>query len=103
MFVRFIRSYSGRVKYTKSHEWVSVKDGIGTIGITEKGQKELGDVIYVDHAQKKDIDIGDRIAEIESIKATEEIKSPITGTIIEQNRELDDDPSLLNTSAEDKG
>ncbi|KAJ3092476.1 hypothetical protein HK102_006887 [Quaeritorhiza haematococci] len=97
------RSYATR-KYTSDHEWVSVTDGVGTIGITEYAQKALGDVVYIEvSAQGKTVEKKDPIGAVESVKAASDVYAPISGEVVEANAELDSQPSLVNTSPYEKG
>lgn len=84
--------------YSKDHEWVEVKDGVATVGITDYAQHSLGDVVYVDLPR-----VGDNLASheafgsIESVKAVSEVFSPIAGEIVEVNDALNDTPESVNT------
>lgn len=84
--------------YSKDHEWVEVKDGVATVGITDYAQHSLGDVVYVDLPR-----VGDNLAShesfgsIESVKAVSEVFSPIAGEIVEVNDALNDTPEAVNT------
>ena len=86
------------LKYTKEHEWIDVKDGIGTIGITNFAQSELGDIVFVELPN-----IGDEIAQndvfgtIEAVKTLADLFSPVTGEIIEINDELENSPEMINS------
>jgi len=83
--------------YTKEHVWVKVEDDLATIGITDYGQHQLGDIVFVDLPEKDaDVESGDVIASVESVKAVSEVYSPLTGKIIEVNEELNNDPGLIN-------
>merc|ERR1719387_2472548 len=82
-------------KFSKDHEWITVTDGVGTIGITNHAQEQLGDVVYVDLPE-----IGDTV---ESVKAASDIYSPISGEVVEVNEALNDEPALVNSSAEADG
>lgn len=89
--------YPDHFRYTKEHEWVSVEGDVGTIGITDHAQQELGDIVYVDLPK-----IGAQIAQsgvlgsVESVKAVSDIYSPITGEVVEINQILADKPERLN-------
>jgi glycine cleavage system H protein len=85
-------------RYAKSHEYVHVEGDIGTIGITEYAQKELGDVVFVELPQVgSQLEAGDELGSIESVKAVSELFSPVTGEVIEINEHLADKPELVNT------
>jgi len=85
-------------RYAKSHEYIHVEGDIGTIGITEYAQKELGDVVFVELPQVgAQLDMGDELGSIESVKAVSELFSPVTGEVVEINEALSDKPELVNT------
>ncbi|TFY83596.1 hypothetical protein EWM64_g424 [Hericium alpestre] len=93
-------------RYTDDHEAVSFDDQtkIGTVMITDYAQKSLGDVVFVElPSEGAVVEKGDVIGAVESVKAASDIYSPVTGTVIAINSELDGSPSLLNKSPEDKG
>ena len=88
-------------KYTKEHEWIENNNGIGTIGITNNAQEQLGDVVFFELPDiNKNVAKGDQVGVVESVKAASELYSPVSGEIIEVNPELKDNPSLVNTDAE---
>jgi glycine cleavage system H protein len=85
--------------YTKDHEWLMVQGDIGTVGITDFAQRELGDVVYVDLPEVGDtFDAGDPFGSVESVKAVSEIFCPAGGEVIEINAKLEDSPQLINES-----
>jgi len=85
-------------RYAKSHEYVHVEAGTGTIGITEYAQKELGDVVFVELPQVgSQLEAGDELGSIESVKAVSELFSPVSGEVVEVNELLTDKPELVNT------
>jgi glycine cleavage system H protein len=85
-------------RYAKSHEYIHVEGEIGTIGITDYAQKELGDVVFVELPQVgTQLDLGDELGSIESVKAVSELFSPVTGEVVEINEALADKPELVNT------
>lgn len=84
--------------YTKEHIWVKIEGDVATIGITDYGQHQLGDIVFVDMPEKdRDVEAGEVIASVESVKAISEIYTPLTGRIIEINEELANDPSVINS------
>lgn len=90
--------------FSKDHEWISVEDNVGTVGITNYAQKRLGDVVFVDLPEiGRVLNIGDETAVIESVKAASEVYAPVSGKVIAINDSLANDPSLVNRNAEDKG
>jgi glycine cleavage system H protein len=85
-------------RYAKSHEYVHVEGDIGTIGITDYAQKELGDVVFVELPQVgSQLDANDELGSIESVKAVSELFAPVSGEVIEVNEALADKPELVNT------
>ncbi|KAL7751284.1 glycine cleavage system H-protein subunit [Sorochytrium milnesiophthora] len=86
-------------RYARSHEWVSVENGVGTVGISDYAAKALGDVVYVELPT-----VGNTVEQQgTSVKAASDIYAPVSGEIIEVNEQLDSEPSLINSSAFDKG
>jgi len=86
------------VKYTEDHEWIRVEDGIGTVGITDHAQEQLGDVVYVELPEVGAIVAkGDASGVVESVKAASEIYAPVSGEIVDANAALVDAPQTVNT------
>ncbi|HET7711598.1 MAG TPA: glycine cleavage system protein GcvH [Thermoanaerobaculia bacterium] len=84
-------------RYAKSHEYIHVEGDVGTIGITEYAQKELGDVVFVELPRVgAELEAGDELGSIESVKAVSELFTPVTGEVIEVNETLADKPQLVN-------
>ncbi|MCY4048851.1 MAG: glycine cleavage system protein GcvH [Hyphomicrobiales bacterium] len=91
-------------KYTKQHEWLSVDGDVGTVGISEHAQDQLGDVVYVElPAVGKTLEANAEMAVVESNKAASDVYAPVAGEVIEVNPQLEERPELINESAEDKG
>ena len=92
------------LKYSKDHEWIKMDGDIGTVGISDHAQGQLGDVVYVDLP-----DVGTTLAQddtfgaVESVKAASDIYSPVSGEVVEINEALNDDPSNVNSAAETDG
>ena len=87
------------LRYTKEHEWIRTEDGVGTVGITDYAQDQLGDIVYVDLPETgKQLSQLAVFGEIESVKAVSELYSPVTGEVIEANQALADKPELINDS-----
>ena len=87
-------------KYAKSHEYINVEGDIGTIGITDYAQKELGDVVFVELPQVgTQLEANEEMGSIESVKAVSELFAPVSGEVIEVNEDLADKPELVNTDA----
>ena len=88
------------IKYADSHEWVKVEGNIGIIGISDYAQHSLGDIVYVDLSSEGDeISKGEEFGAVESVKAASDLYSPVSGTIIEINSALEDQPELINQDA----
>jgi glycine cleavage system H protein len=85
-------------KYAKSHEYVNVEGDVGTIGISDYAQKELGDVVFVELPQVgTQIEANEELGSIESVKAVSELFAPVSGEVIEVNEALAEKPELVNT------
>ncbi len=85
------------IRYTEEHEWVSVEDGVGTCGITDFAQEQLGDVVFVELPEiGKQVKVGDEVAVVESVKAAAEIYAPAAGEVVAVNQALVDDPAQVN-------
>ena len=83
--------------YSESHEWVKVECDIATIGVSDFAQKEMGDITYVDLPDEDDeLNEGEEFGALESVKASSELISPVSGVVIEKNEELEDRPELIN-------
>lgn len=94
------------MKFTESHEWIDLdsKTNIGTVGVTQYAQKELGDIVYVElPGVNKQVNSGVEAAVLESTKAAADVYSPVSGTIVEINQSLKSQPELINQSPQDKG
>lgn len=86
------------VKYTTDHEWVRVEGNIGTIGITDYAQGELGDVVFVDiDTELKDISKGNSFGTIEAVKTVGDLFAPFSGNVTEINKKLTESPEIVNT------
>ena len=83
--------------YTKDHEWVKVDGDAVYVGIADFAQSNLGDIVYVELPEVDDeLAAEDELASVESVKAAAEVFSPVDGTVVEANEDLEDDPALLN-------
>ena len=92
---RFGRSLT--TYYTKDHEWIHVEGNIGTIGVTEHAQGELGDVVYLDISDSvSSIENGEVFGSIEAVKTVADLFAPASGKVIEVNRALNDAPEMVN-------
>ena len=86
--------------YSDSHEWVMVDGDIAIIGVTDFAQAEMGDITYVDLPEVDDeVSKGEDFGALESVKASSELYSPVTGTVIAVNEALEDAPELVNEDA----
>lgn len=92
------------MKYTESHEWVDLQGNIAVVGVTHHAQKELGDIVFVELPKlQHTVTAGDEIAVLESTKAAADVYTPLSGTVVEINTLLLDQPELINTSPEKEG
>jgi glycine cleavage system H protein len=90
--------------FTEDHEWVDVDGDVGTVGITDYAQGQLGDIVFVDVPEEgKEVSKGDEAAVVESVKAASDVYSPVSGTVIEGNADLADNPGLVNEDADGEG
>ena len=90
--------------YTKDHEWININDDIAHIGITDYAQSELGDIIFVELPSVGDSFIkGDVFGTIEAVKTVADLFMPVSGSILELNNRIEDNPELVNTDAFDSG
>lgn len=93
------------LKYSEDHEWLRVDDDTTvTIGITDYAQDQLGDVVYVELPEAgKQVTKDEDIAVVESVKAASDIKSPVSGSVLEINQQLSDEPEKVNTDPTGEG
>ncbi|MDT7875352.1 MAG: glycine cleavage system protein GcvH [Sulfolobaceae archaeon] len=90
--------------YTETDEWVKVDRDIATVGITDYAQKKLRDIVGIDLPNVgREVNMGEQVAVVESVKAAADIYSPLSGIITEVNEELTTSPELLNKDPYDKG
>lgn len=86
--------------YAESHEYVKVESNYGYIGITDYAQSQLGNVVYVDMPEVDDeVTAGEEFGAVESVKAASDLFSPVSGTVVEVNEALEDEPELINKDA----
>jgi glycine cleavage system H protein len=87
------------LKYSQNDEWIRVGGNIGTIGISDYAQEQLSDIVYVEIIAEagNDIQKGEIIATIESVKAAADVYAPVTGKVVEVNESLPDTPEIINT------
>jgi glycine cleavage system H protein len=92
------------MKFTKTHEWVMVEGNIATVGISDFAQKELGDIVFVETPQVgEDVTSQKQMGTVESVKAVSDLNSPVSGKVVEVNKELENSPQLLNEDPFGKG
>ena len=91
-------------KYSEDHEWISVDENIGTVGITNHAQSQLGDIVFVELPEVgRTLVAGGDAGVVESVKAASDLFSPVTGKIVEINEALDSEPSLANSDPSGNG
>ncbi len=98
-------NHPANLKYSKTDEWVRVEGDEAIIGITDYAQDQLGDIVYVELPwnTEEDVSLEAKFGDIESVKATSELVSPISGSVIRANEALKDHPELINDSPYDEG
>ena len=92
-------------KFLSSHEWAKLEEGgIVTVGISDYAQDQLGDIVFVELPQlDSEVNQGDEVAVVESVKAASEVYSPMSGKIVDLNSSLEDSPEIVNSSAFEEG
>jgi glycine cleavage system H protein len=92
------------VRYTKQHEWVRLDGDVATVGISDYAQEQLGELVFVELPETgRQLTPGGSFAVVESVKAASDVYAPVGGEVVEINGELENDPGLVNRSAEDEG
>ena len=92
------------LKYTADHEWACLDQDIVTIGITDFAQDQLGELVYVELPETGiEVNVGQEVVVIESVKAAGDVKSPVKGTVVEVNSALNDDPEKVNADPTGEG
>lgn len=90
--------------FTEDHEWIELDGEIATVGITDYAQSQLGDIVFVEVPEEgKQVGKGDDAAVVESVKAASDVYAPVSGTIVEGNPALEDNPALVNEDPEGEG
>lgn len=88
------------LKYSESHEWVKVEGNIAVVGVSDFAQKEMGDITYVDMpAVDDEVSQGEEFGALESVKASSDLISPVSGVVVEVNEALEDAPEKVNEDA----
>ena len=97
-------NFPADLKYTTDHEWVRVEGNIGTIGVTDHAQGELGDVVYLDVSDSiTSVTAGESFGSIEAVKTVADLFAPISGKVVDVNRGLNDSPEQVNNDAYGEG
>ena len=93
-----------KLKYTKDHEWVHIDNDIATIGVTDFAQSELGDIIFIEFPNQGDVfKQHESVGTLEAVKTVADIYSPVSGSIVEINSDLDSNPELINSDPYNDG
>jgi len=97
-------TYPAQFRYTKEHEWVSLEGNRARIGITQHAQGELGDIVFVElPAPETQLEKGDTLATLESVKAVSDVYTPMSGKVVEVNEAVEDSPETVNEDPHGKG
>jgi glycine cleavage system H protein len=98
-------NHPGNLKYSKTDEWVRVEGDQAVVGITDYAQDQLGDIVYVDLTVDagQSVQSDSKFGDIESVKATSELLSPVSGEVVQTNAALKDHPELINDNPYDDG
>ena len=97
-------NFPAELKYTKDHEWISVTGSEATIGITDFAQRELGDIVYIDiNSVGTEVAKDEVFGTVEAVKTVSDLFMPLTGTVLEINNDLNDNPELVNSDPYQKG
>lgn len=92
------------VFYTEDHEWVSIDGNTARVGITDYAQDQLGDVVYVELPEEGDeIEVGEEVGSVESVKSVSELIAPVSGTVSAINETIEDAPETANEDPEGEG
>ena len=97
-------NFPANLRYTKDHEWISLKGNVATIGITDFAQRELGDIVFVEvETIGKELQAGSVFGTVEAVKTVSDLFLPVSGTVTELNPELAGSPESVNTDPYGKG
>lgn len=97
-------NFPSELKYTKDHEWVRINGDEAYIGITDFAQRELGDIVYIDiNTVGEEVKKDDVFGTVEAVKTVSDLFMPVTGTIVEVNAALNDNPELVNSDSYGEG
>lgn len=93
-----------QLRFSKDHEWIAIDGDVGTVGITQYAQSQLGDIVFVEVPDAgRELKAGGEAAVVESVKAASEVYTPVSGTIAEGNAGLADTPETVNTDPQGEG
>ncbi|CAI3115251.1 Glycine cleavage system H protein [Acinetobacter calcoaceticus] len=97
-------NHPSELKYARTHEWVKIEGDLVITGITDHAQDELGDLVYVETPEVgSQVTAGEQAGVVESVKTASDIHAPVSGTVVEVNTDLEDDPDFVNDDPYDKG
>lgn len=97
-------NFPSELKYTKDHEWVKVEGNEAFVGITDFAQRELGDIVYIDiNTVGDEVSKDDVFGTVEAVKTVSDLFMPVTGTVLEVNAVLNDNPELVNSDPYGQG
>jgi glycine cleavage system H protein len=96
--------YPDNLRYNKEHEWIGVKESEATVGVSFFAQSELGDVVFVELPEVGQVlKVGEEFGTVESVKAVSELYSPVSGEVLETNKDLEDHPEFINEDPYGRG
>ncbi|MEN8386221.1 glycine cleavage system protein GcvH [Acinetobacter baumannii] len=97
-------NHPSELKYARTHEWVKIEGDLVITGITDHAQDELGDLVYVETPEVgSQVTAGEQAGVVESVKTASDIHAPVSGTVVEVNTGLEDDPDFVNEDPYGKG
>lgn len=97
-------NHPSELKYARTHEWVKIEGDLVITGITDHAQDELGDLVYVETPEVgSKVNAGEQAGVVESVKTASDIHAPVSGTVVEVNTDLEDDPDFVNDDPYGKG
>ncbi|MFW6743585.1 glycine cleavage system protein GcvH [Acinetobacter pittii] len=97
-------NHPSELKYARTHEWVKIEGDLVITGITDHAQDELGDLVYVETPEVgSKVTAGEQAGVVESVKTASDIHAPVSGTVVEVNSDLEDDPDFVNDDPYGKG
>ncbi|MFV5658941.1 glycine cleavage system protein GcvH [Acinetobacter pittii] len=97
-------NHPSELKYARTHEWVKIEGDLVITGITDHAQDELGDLVYIETPEVgSKVTAGEQAGVVESVKTASDIHAPVSGTVVEVNTDLEDDPDFVNDDPYGKG